>query len=343
MPAAVALDHEIDRANFARAAHEAGIGPEFDYFRHLVECTLTAAPNTAFEMNQKNRRGRMTRRTLRRPLRLSYPRPMQRTRVVLALLAFAAAGHALSQAPAYPSKLVRIINPVAPGGNQDVIARAYAEQMTRTLGQQVIVESRVGSAAVVGTRYVKAATPDGYTVLAISNTFARVPALQQDAGYDPLKDFAPISLTGDVPLVLVVNLALPAKNVKELIALAKRRPGELTAASSGVGSTGHVAAEMFSRQAGIKMLHVQYKGAAPAVVDLLGGHVMLRFDQVTTSLAHIRDGELPGIGRFDAQTLARLAERADDCGGGLTRVPGLHVQRFDGAGWHAASGDRPAA
>ena len=95
---------------------------------------------------------------------------MQRTRVVLALLAFAAAGHALSQAPAYPSKLVRIINPVAPGGNQDVIAHAYAEQMTRTLGQQVIVESRVGSAAVVGTRYVKAATPDGYTVLAISNS-----------------------------------------------------------------------------------------------------------------------------------------------------------------------------
>ena len=170
------------------------------------------------------------------------------------------APHVWSQTAAYPAKLVRIINPVAPGGNQDVTARAFAEQMTRTFGQQVLVESRPGSAAVVGTRYVKSSPPDGYTVLAISNTFARVPALVPDAGYDPLKDFAPISQTSDVPLVLVVTPALPVKSMKELIALAKRRPGELTSASSGVGSTGHVAAEMFSRKAGIKMLHVQYKG-----------------------------------------------------------------------------------
>jgi tripartite-type tricarboxylate transporter receptor subunit TctC len=198
--------------------------------------------------------------------------------------------------PVYPAKVVRIVNPVAPGGNQDVVARAYAEQMTRLFGQQVIVESRPGSAAVVGTRYVKASAPDGYTVLAISNTFARVPALTPEAGYDPLKDFAPISQTCDVPLVLVVTPALPVKSVKELIALAKRRPGELTSASSGVGSTGHVAVEMFSRRAGVKMLHVQYKGAAPAVVDLVGGHVMLRFDQVTTSLAHISNGKLRALG-----------------------------------------------
>ncbi len=105
-----------------------------------------------------------------------------------------------------------------------------------------------------------------------------------DAGYDPVKDFVAISQTSDVPLVLVVNPALPVKTVKEFIALAKRRPGELTVAASGSGSTGHVATAMFSSRAGIKLLHVQYKGAAPAVVDLVGGHVMLRFDQVTTSL-----------------------------------------------------------
>jgi tripartite-type tricarboxylate transporter receptor subunit TctC len=208
---------------------------------------------------------------------------------------------AVSSAPAqtssgYPARLVRIINPVAPGGNQDVTARAFAEQMARIFGQQVIVENRPGSAAVVGTRHVKASPADGYTLLAISNTFARVPALTPDAGYDPLKDFAPISQTSDVPLVLVVTPALPVKTVKDLIALAKRRPGELTSASSGVGSTGHVAAEMFSRRAGIKMLHVQYKGAAPAVVDLVGGHVMLRFDQVTTSLAHVNSGKLRALG-----------------------------------------------
>ena len=203
---------------------------------------------------------------------------------------------AWSQTSPYPAKIVRIINPVAPGGNQDIVARAYAEQLARTFGQQVLVESRPGSAAVVGTRYVKASPPDGYTILTISNTFARVPVLQRDAGYDPLKDFAAISQTMDVPLVLVVNPSLPVKTVKELIALAKRRPGELTSASSGVGSTAHVASEMFSRQAGIKMLHVQYKGAAPAVVDLVGGHVMLRFDQVTTSLAHIGSGKLRALG-----------------------------------------------
>jgi tripartite-type tricarboxylate transporter receptor subunit TctC len=168
--------------------------------------------------------------------------------------------------------------------------------MTRAFGQPVVVESRPGASAIVGTRFVKSAPPDGHTLLAISNTFARTPALTTDAGYDPLNDFAAISLTGDVPLVLVVNPALPVKSVQELIALAKRRPGELTSAASGVGSTGHVATEMFSRRAGIRMLHVQYKGAAPAVVDLVGGHVMLRFDQVSTSLPHIRSGKLRALG-----------------------------------------------
>jgi tripartite-type tricarboxylate transporter receptor subunit TctC len=215
--------------------------------------------------------------------------------VIAALVLAWWAPHASCQPAPYSTKLVRIINPVAPGGNQEITARAYAEQMARMLGQQFIVESRPGSAAVVGTRYVKAAPADGYTLLAISNTFARVPALVSDAGYDPLKDFAPISQTSDVPLVLVVNTSLPVKTVRDLIALAKRKPGELTSASSGVGSTGHVAAEMFSRRAGIRMLHVQYKGAAPAVVDLVGGHVMLRFDQVTTSLAFIHSGKLRAL------------------------------------------------
>ncbi|MGZ5164529.1 MAG: tripartite tricarboxylate transporter substrate binding protein [Burkholderiales bacterium] len=221
---------------------------------------------------------------------------MNRTGIAIAIMLFSSVSNGWSQTAPYPVKLIRIINPVAPGGNQDVVARAIAEQMTRGLGQQVIVESRPGSAAVVGTRYVKAAPTDGYTLLAISNTFARVPALVSDAGYDPLKDFAAVSQTCDVPLVLVVTPALPVKTVRDLIALAKRRPGELTSASSGVGSTGHVASEMFSRRAGIRLLHVQYKGAAPAVVDLVGGHVMLRFDQVTTSLSFINSGKLRALG-----------------------------------------------
>ena len=221
-----------------------------------------------------------------------------------AILAVAAAVAALSATgavgqttpSAYPVKLVRLIVPVAPGGNQDIIARAMAEHLTRAFGQQVVVESRPGASAIVGTRFVKNAPADGYTLLTISNTFVRTPALQADAGYDPLNDFVAVSMTGDVPLVLVVNPALPVKTVQELIALAKKRPGEITSGSSGVGSTGHVATEAFSRRAGIRMLHVQYKGAAPAVVDLVGGHLMMRFDQVTTSLAHIRSGKVRALG-----------------------------------------------
>ncbi|HEX2825022.1 MAG TPA: tripartite tricarboxylate transporter substrate binding protein [Burkholderiales bacterium] len=252
---------------------------------------------------------------------------MNPLRIVIAAAALSAACSAWSQTPAYPVKLVRIVNPVAPGGNQETTARAIAEQLTRLLGQQFIVESRPGSAAVIGTRYVKGSPPDGYTLLAISNTFARVPALQADAGYDPLKDFVAISQTSDVPLVLVVNTALPVKNVRELIALAKKRPGEITSASSGVGSTGHVAAEMFSKQAGIRMLHVQYKGAAPAIVDLVGGHVMLRFDQVTTSIAHIHSGRLRALGVTSAKRSPVLPEVPTIAESGL---PGFVDSTFNG-------------
>lgn len=200
-----------------------------------------------------------------------------------------------AHAQSYPAKLVRLINPVAPGGNQDIVGRAYADQLQRALGQPFIMESRPGPSATIGTRLVKNAPPDGYTLLTISNTFVRTPTLMADAGYEPLKDFAPISLTADVPLVLVVTPSLPAKTVKELIALAKARPSEITSGSSGVGSTGHVAAEMFSKRTGIRLQHIQYKGAAPAVVDLVGGHVMLRFDQVGTSLPHVRAGKLRAL------------------------------------------------
>ncbi len=215
---------------------------------------------------------------------------------------------AWSQTPSYPVKLVRIINPVAAGGNQDVVARAYAEQFTRAFGQQFVVESRPGNSAIVGTRLVKSAPADGYTLLAISNTFPRTPAMIKDAGYDPVKDFAAVSMTSDTPLVFVINPALPVRTVKEFIALAKQRPGEISSGSSGAGSTGHVAAEMFSRRAGIKLLHIQYKGAAPAVIDLVGGHVMLRFDQITTSLPHVRAGKLRALAVTSGKRSAQLPD-----------------------------------
>lgn len=205
----------------------------------------------------------------------------------------AAAPAALGQA--YPAKVVRIINPLAAGGNVDIVARGIAEQLSKSLGQQVLVENRPGASALVGTRYVKSQPADGYTFLAIANTFARVPAIIRDHGYDPLKDFTGVSQTCDIPMVLVINPALPVKNVKEFIALAKKRPGELTYGSAGNGGTGHVAAEMFSQQAGIKLMHIPYKGNAPATTDLVGGQIMLMFDQVSTSVGYIQSGRLRGL------------------------------------------------
>ncbi len=212
-----------------------------------------------------------------------------RTGIAIVLTAILATG---AHAQNYPARPVRIIVPLAPGGNVDIVARALAQQLTDSMGQQVIVENRPGASSLVGTQLVAKAAPDGYTLLAIANTFATVPAIVTNPGYDPLKDFAAITLTCLVPQVLVVNPALPVKSVKELIALAKARPGQLTYATSGPGGTGHMATELFSRQVGVKMLHVPYKGNAQALIDVIGGQVMLMFDQVSTSDPYIKAGKL---------------------------------------------------
>src|SRR4051794_11219499 len=218
---------------------------------------------------------------------------MGKTWIVLTLfLCFSVEGKAQS----YPSKPIRLIVPVAAGGNQEITARAVAEEMSKGLGQQIVVESRPSSSALVGTQLVARAAPDGYTLLSVSTTFARAPVLAAAAGYDPVRDFIGVSLISRIPLVLVVNPAMPVKSVAELIALAKANPGELSYASSGLGSTGHVAQEMFNRMAGIRMLHVPYKGNAQALVDVLGGQVPVIFDQLSTSLAHVRSGKLRALG-----------------------------------------------
>lgn len=263
---------------------------------------------------------------------------MSKRTIALCLLTTAtlAAGGASAQG-SFPSKPIRFINPVAAGGNQDIVARAVGDQLAKIVGQQIIVESRPGASAIVGTRYVKSATPDGYTLLTISNTFARVPAIVAAAGYDPLKDFAAISMTADIPMVLSVTPSLPVKNTKELIALAKQRPGELLYASSGSGSTGHVAAEMFSRQAGIKLLHVPYKGNAPAVIDLVGGQVMIMFDQVSSSFTYIRAGKLRALGVTSKARVPSLPDVPPLIDSG---VPGFVVEQWYGV-W--APGGTPAA
>jgi tripartite-type tricarboxylate transporter receptor subunit TctC len=198
-------------------------------------------------------------------------------------------------AQGFPSKPLRIIVPFAAGGNVDLVARGVAQQLAASIGQQVIVDNRPGSSGLLGTQLVAKAAPDGYTLLAMANTFAVVPSILSKPGYDPVKDFAGVSQTCLVPQVLVLNPVLPARSVKQLIALAKSRPGELSYASAGVGGTGHMAGALFSRHAGLKMLHVPYKGNAQAIVDVISGQVTMMFDQVSTSAPHIRAGKLRGL------------------------------------------------
>jgi len=195
----------------------------------------------------------------------------------------------------YPSKPVRIVVPLVPGGNQDIVARAVAEELSKSLGQQVIVENRPGVAAIVGTQAVKSSAADGYTLLSIAVTFARVPGINPAAGYDPRSDFTGVSLVCRIPQLLVVNPSSEAKSVAGLISLARANPGKISYGSSGNGSTGHVAAELFMRMTGTQLLHVMYKGNAQALIDVMGGQIVMMFDQVSTSMGHVKGGKLRAL------------------------------------------------
>ena len=210
----------------------------------------------------------------------------------LAVATLVTAYSAALPAQSFPSKPVRIVVPFAPGGNVDLVVRGIAPRLSEVLGQQVIADNRPGSSGLLGTHIVAKAPPDGHTLLAMANTFAVVPSIISNPGYDPVRDFAGVSQTCLVPQVLVVNRSLPVRSLKELVALARSRPGEMSYASAGVGGTGHMAAELFNRHAGLKMLHVPYKGNAQAIVDVISGQVTMMFDQVSTSAPHIRAGKL---------------------------------------------------
>ena len=183
-----------------------------------------------------------------------------------------------------------------------------AQQLTENMGQQIIVENRPGASSLVGTQLVAKAPPDGYTLLAIANTFAMVPSIVSNPGYDPLKDFAPITLTCAVPQVLDVNPALPVKNVRELIALAKAKPGSIGYASSGSGSTPHLAGEYLKMIAHIDLVHVPYKGAAPALNEVLGGHVPITIVGPPPALPHLNSGKLKALAVTTAKRYATLPQ-----------------------------------
>ena len=213
--------------------------------------------------------------------------------VLCASPALAAQG---DSAGAYPNRPVRIVVPFAPGGNIDITARTVAPGLSEALGQTVVVDNRGGAGGRIGTALVAKSPPDGYTMLlGASGTLAVQPAFHDDPGYHPLRDFAftsPISL---VPIVLVVHPSVPAKTVKEFVALARANPGTLLMGSAGQGSNTHLTGELFQALAKVKLLHVPFKGSGAALVDLVGGQVHLMFDQVSASGPHIKAGKLRAI------------------------------------------------
>lgn len=211
----------------------------------------------------------------------------------LALSGFIPAAHA----QAYPSKPVRIIVPFPPGGTADILARILAEKMADSFGQPVVVENRAGAAGAIGAALVAKADPDGYTLfMGTTGTQTINPAVNPKVGYDPLGDFTPVSNFAASPFVLAAHPSLPADTVPQLIALAKKEPGKLQYASFGTGSSAHMTGEMFRTQAGINIVHVPYKGAPPALADVVGGHVHMMFSLLPAVLQHIKAGRVKAIG-----------------------------------------------
>ncbi|WP_144639422.1 Bug family tripartite tricarboxylate transporter substrate binding protein [Bordetella genomosp. 13] len=228
-------------------------------------------------------------------------------------LAALAAGALCASAPAraqdaYPSRPLRIVVPLAPGGTVDLVARLVAKGLSEQLGQSVVVENKPGASGLIGTREVARAKPDGYTLLAVANTFVSAPYFVPEAGYDPIKDFAPVTQTCQIPMVLVAHPSVPERDVRALIARARAHPGEVSYASSGIGSTGYIAAELFSRQAQVKLLGVSYKGNGQALTDVVGGQVMTMFDQVSTSGPYIKTGKLNALAVSTATRSALLPD-----------------------------------
>ena len=232
---------------------------------------------------------------------------MLKTRTAAMLACAALATPAFAQ-PAYPSKPVRIISIFAPGGGNDVICRLVAQQLTERLKQQVIVENRVGANGIVGTEAVARAAPDGYTFTLIPSGHTVNASMYKKLPFDSLKDFTPITLAGSGPLVLAVHPSLPVKNVRDLIALAKSRPGQLTYVSSGIGASGHLAGALFDTMTGTKMEHIPYKGMSLAVSDLMGGQVSMTFGTSLSVIPHVRTGRLRALATTGAQRSPALPD-----------------------------------
>ena len=242
--------------------------------------------------------------------------------VIFVLLAAAGA-----RAEDYPSRPIHLIVPYAAGGGADSVARIVAKRVSETIGQTIIIENRGGAGSIIGTEMVQKADADGYTLLlGQSGPISINPAVYKNLRYDPLKDFAPVTMTTAYPYIMVVNSKLPAKDLKEFVALAKAKPNELNYGSTGIGAANHLVAELFSSRAGIKMTHVPYRGTALAVADLIAGQVQVVFADPISALAHIQAGTLRAL----AVTSKERSPVAPD----VPTVAESGYPNFDAIAWH---------
>ena len=235
--------------------------------------------------------------------------------------------HAAAAAEAYPAKPVRFVVAFPPGGGTDIIARSIAQKLSERLAQQVVVDNRPGAGGNIGTDIVAKSAPDGHTLLMGSaGPLAINASLFGKMPFDPIRDLAPVTLAASTPNVLVVHPSLRAATIEELIALAKARPGEINFASSGHGTPAHLAGELFNSMARVKMVHVPYKGAAPALADLLGGQVQLMFSTMPPALPHVKDGRLRALAVTSAKRSPAMPE--------LPTVDEIALPGFEANTWH---------
>jgi tripartite-type tricarboxylate transporter receptor subunit TctC len=244
-----------------------------------------------------------------------------------ALTACLIAASTAAYAQDYPTRPVRLIVPTSPGGGTDISARMIAPKLSEYLGRQVVVENRAGGGTNIGVEFVARAAPDGYTLLMGISSLTINPHTQTKVPYDPVKDFAPISQVVVVPLILVSHPSLPVRSVKELIAFARTRPGQLNYGTGAVGSNPHLAMELFLYRTGLKIVHVPYKGQGPAVVDSVAGHVHLMMANILAALPHVKNGRMRALGVTSAKRSAVAPDIPTLAEAG---VPGYEVVQWFG-------------
>jgi tripartite-type tricarboxylate transporter receptor subunit TctC len=253
---------------------------------------------------------------------------MNRRQLLLAgaSAAVVAAAPYVARAQAYPARPVRLVVGFPPGGSADIITRIIAQALTERVGQRFVVDNKPGAGSNIGTEAVARAEPDGYTLLSVTVANAINPTLYSRLNYDQIRDFAPVASIDVVPNVMDVNPELPAKTVPEFIAYAKANPGKISMGSGGIGSSPHVAGELFKMMAGIDMLHVPYRGVAPATTDLLGGRLQVLFDTLPASIENIRAGKLRAL----AVTSKKRSDALPDIPAMNEFVPGYEADSFHG-------------